>query len=86
MAILEVTSRQFRENQRDFFDLADSGKQIVIRRGKKQAYALTPVDDDDLYFGPEMMKKIEDSMLQAKDGKVTTIKNKEELHLFLDSL
>ena len=43
MTILEVTSRQFRDKQKAFFDLADTGRQIVIRRGNKQAYALAPV-------------------------------------------
>lgn len=28
--IVETTSRQFRERQKDFFDMADSGQKIVI--------------------------------------------------------
>ena len=48
--IIETTSRQFRERQKDFFDMADNGQKIVIRRGSKQAYVLTPVSTDDLYF------------------------------------
>ena len=59
MAIVEVTSRQFRDKQKNFFDLADAGKQIVIKRGRKQSYVLTPVNEDDLYFTPEMEAKIE---------------------------
>jgi hypothetical protein len=38
MAVLEVTSRQFREKQKSFFDMADTGAQIVIKRGRRQAY------------------------------------------------
>jgi len=70
MAVLEVTSRQFREKQKNFFDLADKGEKVIIKRGKKQAYVLTPVNDDDLYFTPEMLAKIDHTILQAKEGKV----------------
>jgi hypothetical protein len=43
MAALEVTSRQLREKQKSFFDMAGSGAQAGIRRGRRQACALTPV-------------------------------------------
>jgi hypothetical protein len=83
MAILEVTSRQFRAKQKDIFDLADKGEKVIIKRGRKQAYTLTPIDDDDLYFTPEMLEKIDRSIQQAKEGKVTRISSIEELDRFL---
>lgn len=83
---MEVTSRELREKQKSIFDMADTGAQIVIRRGRKQAYKLTPVDDDDLYFTPEMLEKIDRSIRQAKEGKVTRVNSIEELHELLDSL
>jgi hypothetical protein len=70
---VEVTSRQFREKQKSFFEMADTGKQIVIRRGRKQAYALTPIDDDDLYFTPDMLAKIDRSLQQAREGKTVKL-------------
>jgi len=51
MAILEVTSKQFQDNQ------VDAGKQIILTRRMKKSYTFTPIDDDDLYFSPEMIKK-----------------------------
>lgn len=86
MAVLQITSRQFREKQKSFFDLADSGEKIVIKRGKRQAYVLTPIDDDDLYFSSEMLHKINRSIQQAKNGQVTTFDTEEELVEFLNSL
>ena len=86
MAIVETTSRQFREKQKYFFDLADQGVKIVIERGSKQAYALTPITDDDLHFIPEMVQRIRESQQQIKDGKATTIRNKEELEAFFENL
>jgi hypothetical protein len=85
-AIIETTSRQFRERQKDFFDMADKGQHIVIKRGTKQAYVLTPVSADDLYFTPEMITRIKESQQQIKDGKGIIIKTKEELNIFFDKL
>lgn len=84
--IIETTSRQFREHQKDFFDLADKGQNIVIKRGSKQAYVLTPVSADDLYFTPEMVSRIKEAQQQIKDGKGIVIKTKEELNTFFDTL
>lgn len=86
MAILEVTSRQFRDKQKTFFDLADTGKQIIIRRRSKQSYTLIPINDDDLYFTPEMIARIEHSRQQAVEGKVTRVSGIEELNEFLNDL
>jgi PHD/YefM family antitoxin component YafN of YafNO toxin-antitoxin module len=83
MAILQVTSRQFREKQKAFFELADKGEQIVIKRGAKQAYVLIPIDDDDLYFTPEMLAKIDRSIQQAKEGKVKYLTSIEDIDRFL---
>ena len=86
MAIVETTSRQFRERQKDFSELADKGAKVVIRRGREQTYVLTPVSEDDLYFTPEMIQRIKDAQQEIKEGKSTVIKSKEELDAFFDSL
>jgi hypothetical protein len=86
MATLEITSRQFREKQKDIFELADKGEKVIIKRGRKQAYTLMPIDKDDLYFTSKMLEKIDLSIQQAKEGKVTKINSKEELISFLDNL
>jgi len=86
MAIIQTTSRQFRDKQKDYFELADKGEKVIIRRGKKQAYLLTPIDDDDIYFTPAMLEKINKSIKQVKEGKVTKIETEEELTQFLDNL
>ena len=86
MAIIQTTSRHFRDKQKDFFDLADKSEKVIIRRSKKQAYLLTPVEDEDLYFTPAMLDKINKSIKQAKEGKVTAVGTEEELNQFLDRL
>ncbi|MCH4147986.1 MAG: hypothetical protein LKG25_06180 [Prevotella sp.] len=86
MAIVQVTSRDFRSRQKDLFDLADKGEKIIIRRGKKKAYTLTPVEDEDLFFTPKMLKKIDKSLQEAKDGKIKTFSSKEEVNKYLENL
>ncbi len=86
MAVLRITSREFRDKQKSFLDLADKGEQIIIRRGKKKAYTITPVNDMDPFFTPEMLAKIDKSVEEAKDGKLKTFATKKELHTYLDSL
>lgn len=84
--VVETTSRQFRERQKDFFDMADNGQKVVIKRGRKQAYVLTPVSADDLYFTPEMIERKKESQQEIREGKSIVLKTKEELNAFFESL
>lgn len=84
--IIETTSRKFRERQKDFFDPAGKGQQIIIKRGSKQAYVLTPISADDLYFSSEMIERIKESEQEIREGKSSVIKDKEELDAFFDNL
>jgi hypothetical protein len=86
MAIIETTSRQFRERQKDFFDLADKGEKVVIRRGRKQAYVLTPISEDDLYFTPEMIQRIKDAQQEIKEGKYISFNSVDEMNKYFESL
>ena len=56
--MLVISSREFRQNQKKYFDVVDQGEHVIVQRGKDKSYALTPVSKDDLYFNTEMLKKI----------------------------
>lgn len=71
--MLVISSREFRQNQRIYFEKADKGEQIIVQRGKDKAYALTPVNEDDVYFNTEMLERIKESIKQVEDGKVKRI-------------
>ena len=86
MAVLEVSARQFREKQKSFFEIADTGRQIVIKRNKKQSYILTPVDEDDFMVTPELLEKIERARQQMRDGEYTLCRTYEESLKHLESL
>jgi len=71
--MLVISSREFRQNQRIYFEKADKGEQIIVQRGKDKAYALTPVNEDDIYFNAEMVERIKQSIKQVEEGKVKRV-------------
>lgn len=73
--MLIISSREFRQNQKEYFERVDEGEQIIVQRGKNKAYTLTPIGEDDRYFNAEMITKIKESIRQVEEGittKVTT--------------
>ena len=77
--MLIISSREFRQNQRLYFDKVDNGEQIIVQRGKDKSYALTPIGKDDIYFNKKMVKKIKKSAKQAREGKYIEISSSEEI-------
>ena len=73
--MLVISSREFRQNQKMYFERADQGEQIIVQRGKDKSYALTPIGEEDIYFNAEMVKRIKESMDQVESGKTKRIKH-----------
>ena len=86
MAVIQITSREFREKQASMFALADKGEQVVIRRRGKVSYMLTPVYEEDFVLAPELEERLEEGRKQYREGNVTTCTTKEELNRFLEML
>jgi antitoxin (DNA-binding transcriptional repressor) of toxin-antitoxin stability system len=86
MAVLNFTSREFRSQQAHVFDLADKGEKIIIRRSRKQAYTLVPIEDDDLTITPELQARIDKARAEIKAGKCITLRSSEELNRYLETL
>lgn len=86
MAVIQVTSREFREKQASMFALADNGEKVIIRRRGKVSYMLTPVYEDDFVLSPELEERLEEGRRQYKEGNVTTCTTKDELNRFLEAL
>ena len=87
MAVLEVTARQFRDKQKNFFEIADTGRQVVIKRGKKQSYILTPViEDDDFVVTPELLEKLDNIRQRVRNGEYTDCKTVDEALKHLEAL
>jgi cell fate regulator YaaT (PSP1 superfamily) len=80
--MLVISSREFRENQKKYFDLIDQKEQVIVQRGKNKSYALVPIDETVKYFSePEIKERLERSIEEASQGKLTTVKPEEISHL-----
>ena len=77
--MLVISSREFRQNQRLYFDKADEGEHIIVQRGKDKSYALTPITKNDRYFNAEMVEKIRKSLNEAENGQLTKISTPKEI-------
>lgn len=81
--MLVISSREFRQNQRLYFDKVDAGEQVVVQRGSDKAYALTPITEDDRYFDAEMVARIKRSLAEAKAGDNTSVTSRAEIDALL---
>jgi len=77
--MLIISSREFRQNQRLYFDKVDNGEQVIVQRGNDKSYILSPVSKDDLYFNAEMVKQIKKSIKRAEKGGLKKITTSEEI-------
>ncbi len=77
--MLVISSREFRQNQKEYFDKVDNGEHIILQRGKDKAYALTPVSENDLYFNAEMVKRIKQSLQEIEHGDYKEISGSKEI-------
>ncbi|ELY2018460.1 prevent-host-death protein [Flavobacterium psychrophilum] len=81
--MIVISSREFRDHQKKYFDLIDTNEQVIVQRGKNKSYKLVPVlEDDTLMTEAEFYAKIDKSIEQVKNGQVTRIA-KEDLKSFL---
>lgn len=74
-----ISSREFRQNQAEYFDRVDNGEQIIVQRGKDKAYALTPIKDGDIYLNPAMLEKIKKSISEIEEGEFKSVGTSKEI-------
>ena len=79
MAVIQITSREFREKQASMFALADKGAQVVIRRRGKVSYLLTPVYDNDYVLSPEVEERLEGDVSNIRKVMLRPVKQKRNL-------
>jgi prevent-host-death family protein len=81
--MLIISSREFRQNQKEYFERVDKGEQIIVQRGKDKAYILTPVSESDLYFNAEMISKIKQSLKEVEGGETKKVSTPDEISKLL---
>ena len=86
MAVVQVTSREFRARQASVFELADKGERVIISRGRKRAYALVPVECDDLDITPEFTVKIERARQEYNEGRTLHLETAKTAQEWMEQL
>lgn len=84
MDTIELTTTEFRQNQKKFLDLAAQGVSILICRGK-ELFLLNRVSIESR-LDDETQRKINQAREEFKTGETATINSPAELKTFLESL
>ncbi len=85
MSAIEITSKEFRSKQKTYFELADKGKRVIVKRGANK-YLITPITSGDIQISEEMENKIEKAIQQLETGEITRVRGKDELAEYLAKL
>ncbi len=71
-----ISSREFRDHQKKYFDLVDQNEQVIVQRGKDQAYVIVPVNDvDRLSVNEELIQTVQEAEAEYTRKKTTKIKD-----------
>ena len=78
-----VSSREFRANQRKYFDLAKKNTVIITSRTHGN-YKLVPISENDMIIDEETLQaKINRGIAEYEQGKTTSIQEGESMENFL---
>jgi hypothetical protein len=57
-----ISSREFRDHLKKYFDLVDQNEQIIVQRGKDKAYIIAPLNDSDrLSVNEELIQTVREA-------------------------
>lgn len=81
-----VSSREFRANQRKYFDLAKDNDVVITSRSHGN-YRLVPISDSDILVDAETLQaKIKHGIAEYEQGKATAIAEGETMENFLNRM
>lgn len=74
--MLIINSREFRDNQKKYFDLVDQNEQVIVQRGKDKAYILAPIGDADrLSVNEQLIAYVREASEEFASGRTTPVKD-----------
>ena len=75
-----VSSREFRDHQKKYFDLVDQNEQIVVQRGKDKAYVIIPLNDADrLSVNDQLIQTVQEAEAEYSKHMSTKIKDPDNI-------
>lgn len=74
--MLIISSREFRDHQKKYFDLVDQDEQVIVQRGKNKAYILAPIGDaDKLSVNEQLIVYVREAELELSKRKIIEIED-----------
>ena len=71
-----ISSREFRDQQKKYFDLVDQNEQVIVQRGKDKAYVIVPLNDvDRLSVNDQLIQTVQEAEAEYSKQKTTQIKD-----------
>jgi antitoxin YefM len=77
--MIVISSREFREHQKEYFEKVDNGSRVIVQRGKNKSYSISPISEDDMYFTAEMLERLKESILQVESGSVKKLSTSKQI-------
>ncbi len=79
--MLVISSREFRDHQKHYFAKAKQGERVIVQQGSKDSFVITPINEGDDYFTPQMIAKIEEALQEYEEGKGTILTREKQKEL-----
>ena len=74
--MMVISSREFRDHQKKYFDLVDKNEQVIVQRGKNKAYVIVPLNDADrLSVNDGLIQAVQEAEAEYSKHKTTQIKD-----------
>ena len=71
-----ISSREFRDQLKKYFDLVDQNEQVIVQRGKDKAYVIVPLNDvDRLSVNDQLIQTVQEAEEEYSKHKTTQIKD-----------
>ena len=78
--MLIISSREFRDHQKKYFDLVDQNEQVIVQRGKNKAYILAPIGDADrLSVNEDLIEYVRKAESELSKNQTTPIQDPDNI-------
>ena len=75
-----VSSREFRDHQKKYFDLVDQNEQIIVQRGKDKAYVIVPLNEADrLSVNDQLLNTVQEAEEEYSKRTTTSINDPDNI-------
>jgi hypothetical protein len=82
-----ISTRDFRANQTKFLEMANNGEDVLLKTRRQGTFKIQPIQKDDTVMSKEAFyAKIDHSLKQYKEGKVTRQQEGETVEDFITRL